>query len=142
MMMLVSEHFNAELSRRKQLTSEVTKMSDKTKETSENKTAFAVGLNDMLTAIFHPIKSYKTSKDAREKAEIKCLEQSKKEASLILVKATKEMTDSRCPFENERCFEECIHFKKGRVYFQEGFGRYWDAGYRVVYPRCRLWKSI
>lgn len=51
------------------------------------------------------------------------------------------MFSKPCPINNnEKCFNECVHFCDGYVYYQSPLYRDDIGWWFRVYPKCRLWE--
>ena len=92
--------------------------------------------------MFHFFKNRREKKELASVERKERIEKNKAAAQGKIEAATLKMFGKPCPVNsNDVCFPECVHFKRGGVYYMPPWpGCEMDDGHWICsWPKCKLW---
>lgn len=90
--------------------------------------------------MFNFFKKRRENREAAVAERKKRIEAARSEAEKSIDSVTEEMLKKPCPVNNrEMCFEGCVHFKRGHVFYMGSFLGDSDGFWIRRFPKCKLW---
>ena len=91
--------------------------------------------------MFNFVKRYKERK-AKEAEERLALKKANEDVAKLRINKSKELMLSKpCPINNnEKCFDECVHFYEGYIFYMPSFYNDGLGFWNINFPKCKLWK--